>query len=547
MAEKTTTDITYENTAVPAEDKAATAAAEMELNVSLDQLSYICEYCGKVNAISSPNCVRCGKRRPRSEYINAMNKIKNAKTVKAQYIEEQAKLATDRQEAAQQQLVRLVENRVADEKAQIMAQEAVRLEQEREEIKRTTARDAVLRIIAAERAADEKVKAAEARAEEAISGRNRETEERIAAEREKVLYAAAKRVISERAGIENAAEERIAAERKSTEQKAQETIAGAVDEAEKNAARRAVLKVVASEQAAEDRARLERDAISRAAMDRVAEERRIAEINAYSKYKVEKEAIERAVDERIKAEREMLYGRRGAAPTPSYGAREGSVQPLTIVPYVDSHQPLYQYKTTKTVYRFVPDEEPVQEQKRVPAVSGKGADKPVKEKKKSKGSGAVRVFSLIALLLAAVVILTVALSGQFDFLAYVDGYENLDIATSLFIKDGNAYAALSSDIGTMGMIPPIGIIVMVVGAAACVICGIIGLARGKANAAFPIIGAVSLVGAIVTVVGFIVADIIKVSELLGAIGLIVAVAAAAVAMIFAIVAAAVSAKAKRNA
>ena len=40
MAEKTTTDITYENTAVPAEDKAATAAAEMELNVSLDQLSY---------------------------------------------------------------------------------------------------------------------------------------------------------------------------------------------------------------------------------------------------------------------------------------------------------------------------------------------------------------------------------------------------------------------------------------------------------------------------------------------------------------------------
>ena len=156
------------------------------------------------------------------------------------------------------------------------------------------------------------------------------------------------------------------------------------------------------------------------------------------------------------------------------------------------------------------------------------------------------MFSLIALLFAAVVILTVELSGQFDFLAYVKGYENLDILTSLFIKDGNAYAALSSDIGAMGMIPPIGIIVMVVGAAACVICGIIGLARGKANAAFPIISAVSLVGAIVTAVGFIVADIIKVSEILSAIGLIVAVAATVLAMIFAIVAAVVGTKAKRD-
>lgn len=529
MAEKTTTDVTYENTSVPAEDKAATAAAEMELNVSLDQLSYICEYCGKVNAISSPNCVRCGKRRPRSEYINAMNKIKNAQSVKAQYIEEQAKLATDRQEAAQQQLVRLVESRVADEKAQIMAQEAVRLEQEREEIKRTTARDAVLRIIAAERAADEKVKAAETRADEAISGRSRETEERIAAEREKVLYAAAKRVISERAGIENAAEERIAAERKSTEQKAQETIANAVDEAEKSAARRAVLKVVANEQAAEDRARLERDAISRAAMDRVAEERRIAEINAYSKYKVEREAIERAVDERIKAEREMLYGRRGSA---SVSAQGGSVQPLTIVPYVDSHHPLYQYKTTKTVYKFVPDEAPAQE-KRVPAVSGNVT--PVKEKR--KGFGAVRILSIFTAIFAVVVLLTVVLSEQLSIFEYVKEGVNLDILMSLF----------KGELEGTAMIAPIGILVMAIGAAATLICGIAELIRGKAGAEFWICALVALVGAIVTLVGFIVSKAIDTSDIMGSmgIGMIIALAAALVALILAIVATAVCGKKKR--
>ncbi len=546
MAETTMTDTTYERKEMPMteEPKAADLAAkEMALNVSLDQLSYICGYCGKVNAISSPNCVRCGKRRPRSEYINAMNKLKNANSVKAQYVEEQAKLALDRKEAAEQQLVRLVESRVADEKAQIVAQEAIKLEQEREEIKRTTARDAVLRIIAAERAADEKVKAAEARAEEAIAGRSRETEERIASEREKVLYAAAKRVVSERAGIENAAEERIAAERKNTEKKAQETIDFAVDEAEKSAARRAVLKVVASEQAAEDRARIERDAISRAAMDRVAEEKEIAEINAYSKYKIEKEAIERAVDERIKAEREMLYGRRGAA-VPAYGQAGGAVQPLTIVPYVNSKQPLYQYAPSKTVYKFIPDAQPEQAQPGRRAVPARAAvTAPEKERRAKKGYAAVRATSIMAAIFAIAIII-VSLVSIADALRYVNGYDNFDVVTALFIK--NEYAASIEGKGVVGMLTPIGLIVACVGALACAISGIAGLLAGKAKAVFPILTVVGVVGTILAVVGLIVGKVIEPAAIVNSIGLIVLIAASVLMLVFSSIAAGVTAKKRKQ-
>ncbi len=547
MVDTTTTDNTYENTGITAEEKTAekTAAEEMEVNVSLDQLSYICEYCGKVNAISSPNCVRCGKRRPRSEYLNAMGKMRNADSIKDRYIEEQARLATDRQEAMQDQLVRLVESRVADEKAQILAQEAVKLEQETDDIKRTTARDAVLRIIEAERIADEKVKAAELRAEEAINGRNREIEEQIASEREKVLYAAAKRVISERAGIENAAEERIAAERKSTEQKAQETIANAIDEAEKSAARRAVLKVVAGEQAAEDRARIERDAISRAAMDRVAEEKRIAEINAYSKYKVEREAIERAVDERIKAERELLYGRRGAAQTYG-GVTGGNVQPLTIVPYVNSQQPIYQYGLSKTVYRFVPDEMPSEQKRNAPSQIYVKPGKKKEVKNQIKGSGAVKVCSIIAALLTIAVILTVLLSDSVTAFGYVSGENNIDILTSLFIKEGNSFADILPDSGVGALLPSIGIIVMCVGAVACLVCGIIGLISGKANAAFPIFGAVGVIGAALLICGLVIGDIVTASEVFASIGILIALIASVIVLVISVIAAVLSGKAKKK-
>lgn len=494
------------------------AAEEMELNVSLDQLSYICEYCGKVNPIAAPSCARCGKRRPRSEYVNAMNRIKNAQSVKERYVAEQAKLAADRQDAAQQQLARLVEERVADERAHYVAQEKIRFEEEQEAIKRSTARDAVMRIIAAEKAADEKVQAAEKRAEEAMSGRSREVEERIAEEREKVLYAAAKRVVSERAGIENAAEERILATKKETERKAQENIAFAVEEAERNAARRAVLKVVATEQAANDRTRLERDAIARAALDRVEEEKKIAEINAYSKYKIEKEAMQRAVDERIKAERDALYARRGEVGQNNMTAGAQQVQPLAIVPYVNSRQPLFQYTTAKTVYKFVPDDVPQQP-----------ASAPTYVQPKQKKKQCMRIWGVIlAILAVAMAVLALAV------FQYVEGYKNLDAVMSLFQADSDYKAAFGGNLW-MGTMLPIGIIAAVVGDLVVLITAIIVIAKNKFNWGVFVGAVVALIGAVLAFISPVLAETAEIDAMLQTPGQLINVILAVVIFVLALI------------
>lgn len=60
------------------------AEFEQDALVNLDRsrLTYICDVCGKVNPIDAKQCLRCGKKRPRSDYINALNKIKNSKNLK---------------------------------------------------------------------------------------------------------------------------------------------------------------------------------------------------------------------------------------------------------------------------------------------------------------------------------------------------------------------------------------------------------------------------------------------------------------------------------
>ena len=506
MADTINTEVTNapQNTAVSNKE------TEMAVNTGMEQLSYICEYCGKVNAISSPNCVRCGKRRPRSEYINAMNKARNANSIKSQYIEEQARLAAEQENATQQQLVRLVERRVAEEKAAIVAEQEIKFEQETEAIKRSTARDAVMRIIAAERVAEEKVLNAERLAQEAIEGRNRATAEQIETEREKVLYAAAKKLVSERAGIESAAQDRIEAERRAIERQAQETIETAVDDARKDAARKAILKVIASEQAAGDRVRLERDAIQRAALDRVVEERKLAEARAYSKYAIEKEAIERAVDERIKAEREMLLGKRESATDYYAGNNQPApttVQPLAIVPYVNSQQPLYQYNTVKQVYRFVPDEVIEEQQVYVEQPKGKKKEKVSKAKveatapvEKSKKSGAVRILALIIALLGVLAILVSVLDVA-TIARFTADYTSLDVVTAI---NGGPNALYNSGEGSMGIsIASVGAIVLLAGIAFGAASAIIRLFTGRATAMTVVWAVLGLVGAIVLIVGLI--------------------------------------------
>ncbi len=65
---------------------------EKDAKVSLDRsrLTYICDICGKVNPIDTPDkrCVRCGKKMPRSEYVKALQRIKEAKNVQQNLIQD---------------------------------------------------------------------------------------------------------------------------------------------------------------------------------------------------------------------------------------------------------------------------------------------------------------------------------------------------------------------------------------------------------------------------------------------------------------------------
>lgn len=65
---------------------AALQSAETEFEqasmMTLDRsrITYVCELCGTVNRIDQEKCARCGKPRPRSEYVAALKKIKESET-----------------------------------------------------------------------------------------------------------------------------------------------------------------------------------------------------------------------------------------------------------------------------------------------------------------------------------------------------------------------------------------------------------------------------------------------------------------------------------
>ncbi|HKL73747.1 MAG TPA: hypothetical protein VJ903_02525 [Clostridia bacterium] len=407
----------------------ASADFDKEKNVGLnaDSLSYICDYCGKVNQIGASRCVRCGKRRPRSEYIGAMNKLKTAKSIKSEYLEEQYKIEEEKKDVAQQQLVRLVENRVEEEKQSIYAQENLRVEQEREAIKKSTARDAVLRIIAAEKVAEDKIKEAEQRADDAIKGRAREIDSIIDEEKKKVLEVAAQKVVATRAGIEEAAREQIEANKKIADRFVKDTVIGERDKAERSAARRAVLQIIAAEKAADEKINTAKDALQQAAVERIIEERILADKEASSRYLAEKQAIERAADERIKAEKEimkkLLEGRQSTFGGNYQSANSGLnpqanyVQPLTIVPYVNSNQPVYQYRPNQ-VYKFVPRQQQVEtnNKKLMGEANNQCTEYNAVEDKKVK-SKKVRVTAILSIIIAlAILVLGLLPLTPFNFL-----------------------------------------------------------------------------------------------------------------------------------
>ncbi len=564
-------------------------ATEMEVSLNLDQLSYICEYCGKVNSISAAQCVRCGKRRPRNEYVKAMNKLKNTKSIKAEYVEEQARIETEKKDIANQQLVRIVESRVADEKAQIKAQEAIKLEQERENIKKMTAREAVLRIIAAENAAEERIADAERKAQEAVSGRATEIETVVADEREKTLRAAAQKLVVERAGIEEAAREKIEASRRQFEKAAREGVDEARDNAEKNAARRAVLRVIASEKANEDMLRMSKNALQQAALERIEEERKLAEKEYAAKFAAEKLAIEKAADERIRAEKEalrrVLEDKERNAYMPNYGysgqqapAVQHTIQPISIVPYLNPNQPVYQYNPNRVIYKFVPN---ANQNAQIDAPAKKASGfyndtaevKEIKAAKKVNANGKVRVVSLISLLLSLAVLVLGTVIGfiKSDFelmpmlsenvikagnpsilLAFgeylikgINNVFNASIAVPGFIAGGDYYMAASVINYNLSVIIPIGFALFVIFDIVVIIQSIVRLCTGKAKSS----GIVPAILLLVSIVAFIVGAVLvalklkaEITDALLTVGVIASLAVAVIVLILSAVAAKLSKK-----
>ncbi len=457
--------------------------AEFNASVGQEQLSYICAYCGKVNPIAAGKCLRCGKRRPRSEYLNALNRTRQTNDFRETLSSEMAQAEFDRKEAQDMQLARLVEERVADEKAQIQALETAKREQDREAVQRLAARDAALRVIEAERRADD----AERRAQEAVDGKNRETEEMLRIEREKAMYAAAQKVVSERMGIEQAAEERINIARSEMQKEANKALADSVEAIEKDAARRAVMKIISAEQSTEDRIRLERAAASRRTEDKIKEEReRIREYES-ARYEAEKEGIQRAVEERIRAERE-IFGKgdgvqSGAPGTPVFGGspymgmpqqNPVTIQPLAIVPYLNSQQPVYQYdpNQSRTMYRFVPD--PVCEQEE------EVNDSPlVFTPKKKEKKGGKRFLGFLQMILSALILFLAVFTPQFmtDYLG--GGGEPFLQLKSLLEFDSLSFPS---------MLYPIFWTLVIVMAVASFIQGLVRLIRGKIAKAGWILG-----------------------------------------------------------
>ena len=434
--------------------------AQFNASVGQEQLSYICAYCGKVNPIVAGKCLRCGKRRPRNEYLNVMSKSKQAQSFRETMATEMAQAELERKEVQDMQLVRLVEERVADERAQIEAQEAIKREQDIDAIQRLAARDAALRVIEAER-----------RAEEAIAGKARETEETLRIEREKALYAAAQKIVSERAGIEQAAEERINLARAEIQKEANRSLAESVDAVEKDAARRAVMKVIAAEQSTEDRIRLERESSERAAMEKIKEETERITQYEQAKHDAEREGIQRAVEERLRAERE-IFGRGDkvasypGAPYPDGNSAALNVQPLAIVPYLNSQQPVYQYDPNqpRMLYKFVPD---------APGEEEEYDQEPLTfaPEKKKKKKGGIRFLGFLEMLLAAIIL-------------FCSFYKTATISEVL-IGGGIPFDRIMYFINSFGsiefmeMIYPILCAVFIILAAAAFIQGLVLLIRGR--------------------------------------------------------------------
>lgn len=77
---------TKDNAAVKEALDAAGQKFDEDSMATLDKsrITYVCTVCGSVNRIDQDRCTRCGKPRPRNEYVNALKRLKKSADIKAE-------------------------------------------------------------------------------------------------------------------------------------------------------------------------------------------------------------------------------------------------------------------------------------------------------------------------------------------------------------------------------------------------------------------------------------------------------------------------------
>ncbi len=103
--ENCTSGAQFENeTPEAAKSKLAEAQAtfDQDAKVSVDRnkITYVCELCACINLIDEPNCTKCGKPRPRAEFVNALRSLRDGVDAKAELEAKAAEEARLAEEAA---------------------------------------------------------------------------------------------------------------------------------------------------------------------------------------------------------------------------------------------------------------------------------------------------------------------------------------------------------------------------------------------------------------------------------------------------------------
>lgn len=70
------------------------------IGMNKDKIVYTCLLCGSVNRIENEICGKCGKKRPRNEYVNALKRVQEGRAAQEEYAAEQAIAEAKAEEAA---------------------------------------------------------------------------------------------------------------------------------------------------------------------------------------------------------------------------------------------------------------------------------------------------------------------------------------------------------------------------------------------------------------------------------------------------------------